>query len=89
MRGLFLIAGYILGNKEARDKCLSMLKQASNIIDKEVRSTEIGKLIDEAWGNSGLVRDNKPNIKPKTDKQLAVVEKDNRGQPSGGTRDID
>lgn len=89
MRGLFLAVGYILGNKEARDKCLSMLKQASNVIDKEIRNTEIGKIIDEAWGNSGLARDNKPNIKPEADKQLATVKENNRGQSSSGTRDID
>ena len=89
MRGLFLAIGYILGNKEARDKCLCMLKQASNVIDKEIRNTEIGKIIDEAWGNSGLARDIKSDIKPEANKQLATIEKDNRGQSSSGTRDID
>lgn len=89
MRGLLLAVGYILGNKEARDKCISMLKQASNVIDKEIRNTEIGKIIDEAWGNSGLARDNQSNIEPEADKQLATTEKDNRGQSSCGTRDID
>ena len=89
MRGLFLAIGYVLGNKEARDKCVSMLKQASNIIDREVRNTEIGKIIDEAWGNSGFAGDNKSNIKPETNKQLATVERDNRGQSSSGTRDFD
>lgn len=89
MRGLLLAVGYILGNKEARDKCMSMLKQASNIIDKEIRNTEIGKMIDEAWGNSRPAGDNKPDIKPEADKQLATSEKNYRGQSSCGTRDID
>lgn len=89
MRGLLLALGYILGNKDARDKCVSMLKQASNIIDKEVRNTEIGKLIDEAWGNSGLTGNNKSDSKSEADKQRATVEESNRGQSPSGTRDID
>lgn len=89
MRGLLLAVGYVLGNKDARDKCLSMLKQASNIIDREIRNTEIGKMIDEAWRNSGFAGNNKLDVKPETNKQLATSTKDNRGQSSGGTRDID
>lgn len=89
MRGLFLALGYILGNKDARDKCVSMLKQASNIIDKEIRDTEIGKMIDEAWRNSGLTGDNKPYSESETVKQRTTVTEDNRGQSPSGTRNID
>lgn len=89
MRGLFLVLGYILGNKEARDKCISMLKQTSCVIDDTIKNTELGKMIDEAWRNSGLFGDNKPVSKPETDKQQSTIAEDNRGQSPSGTRDID
>lgn len=89
MRGLFLALGYILGNKDARDKCISMLKQTSCVIDETIKNTELGKLVDEAWRNSGLAGNNQSNIEPEADKQLATTEKDNRGQSPSGTRDID
>lgn len=89
MRGLFLALGYILGNKDARDKCIHVLKQTSCVIDETIKNTELGKMIDEAWRNSGFVGNNKPVSKSETDKQLATSAKDNRGQSPSGTRDID
>ena len=84
MRGLFLIMGYLLGNETARGKCITVLKQASNVIDKQIKD-----IVNESWNFSGLIGDNKSSIKPKTDKQHPVNEQDNRGQSSSGTRDID
>lgn len=89
MRGLFLALGYILGNKDARDKCIHMLKQTSCVIDETIKNTELGKLVDEAWRNSGLFGGDKPVSKPETDKQLSTSAKDNRGQSPSGARDID
>lgn len=84
MRGLFLVMGYLLGNETARAKCISVLKQASNVIDKQVKD-----VVNESWNFSGLFGDNKPDSKPKADKQHSVDEQDNRGQSSSGTRNID
>lgn len=84
MRGLFLVMGYLLGNESAREKCISILKQASNVIDKQVKD-----IVNESWNFSGHTGDNKPVIKPKANKQHSVDEQDNRGQSSSGTRDID
>lgn len=44
MRGLFLIIGYIVGNEKARNFCIDMVKQASCVIDNELKKTPLAKV---------------------------------------------
>lgn len=45
MRGLIL--GYLLGSKTARDWCVKKICQASCLIDKELKKTNLWKLLTE------------------------------------------
>lgn len=76
--------GYILGNKEARDGCVSLLKQASNVIDKNVKD-----IVYESWRNSGLAWGNKCSAESETAEQFSASEQDNCGQSPSGTRYTD
>lgn len=69
MRGLYLIMGYILGNKETRDGCVSLLKQASNIIDKNVKD-----IVNESWRNCGFIRSDKCSSESETVEQHSTSE---------------
>lgn len=60
MRGLGLVVGYILGNATARKWCLDNLKKASCIIDRELKKTPLGTMIQ------AIVPD-KQNLKEKDD----------------------
>lgn len=46
MRGLGkFIIGYLLGNKDTRDWCISKICQASCLIENEFKKTPLGKIL--------------------------------------------
>lgn len=61
MRGLGLIIGYILGNAQARQWCINMLRQTSCAIEKDFMKTELGKIFSNK--QNAEVKRNKPTEK--------------------------
>lgn len=47
MRGIDLIIGFLLGNKKTRDWLLKQLDQASKVIEKEFKNSELGKVFSQ------------------------------------------
>lgn len=47
MRGLGLIVGFLLGNKETRDWIFNQFNQASRSIDEQIKKTELGKIFSQ------------------------------------------
>ena len=64
MSGLLWVGiGYLLGDKEARDKAILMLKKATQIVDEKVNES------------IGYTKSSKPDTKLRTVEQRQVVEK--------------
>ena len=47
MRGIDLIIGFLLGNKTTRDWLLKQLNQASRVVEKEFKNSELGKIFSQ------------------------------------------
>ena len=64
MSGLLWVGiGYLLGDKEARDKAILMLKKATQIVDEKVNES------------IGFSKHSKPDTKLRTVEQRQTVEK--------------
>lgn len=64
MSGLLWVGiGYLLGDKEARDKAILMLKKATQIVDEKVNES------------IGFSKSSKPDTKLRTVEQRQTVEK--------------
>lgn len=47
MRGIDLIVGFLLGNKTTRDWLIKQLDQASRVVEKEFKKSELGKIFSQ------------------------------------------
>lgn len=47
MRGFDLIIGFLLGNKTTRDWLIKQLDQASRVVEKEFKNSELGKIFSQ------------------------------------------
>ena len=47
MRGIDLIVGFLLGNKTTRDWLIKQLDQASRVVEKEFKNSELGKIFSQ------------------------------------------
>ena len=64
MSGLLWVGlGYLLGDKEARDKAILMLKKATQIVDEKVNES------------IGYSKSSKPSVKLRSTEQRQTVEK--------------
>jgi hypothetical protein len=54
MRGLGIIIGYILGNEKARNWCIEKICQASCIVEKEFKKTQLGQILTKDKNNDDV-----------------------------------
>lgn len=64
MRGIDLIIGFLLGNKTTRDWMLKQLDQASKVIEKEFKNSELGKIFSQTQA-AEVKKDKSVENKPK------------------------